>query len=145
MTTTPARFEPSADRMPELEALESVLQEESPCLVGREGFQVKLPDPILHVLLRTVQMMKRGQTILLMPEDECLTTKAAADFLGVSRPFLVALLKDGTIPCFEVGAHRRVRFSDLVAYQLGRERHRADGLKKLFDAIQEAGHYEDIP
>ena len=143
MRTTLDRFEASAEMRDQLDNLESFLQEERPCLSGREGFKMELPDPIFHVLLRTVQMMKRGQRILLVPEDECLTTKAAADFLGVSRPFLVSLLTEGKIPFFEVGSHRRIKFKDLQAYKTVRDEERHTGLRQLFNRIQEAGHYED--
>jgi excisionase family DNA binding protein len=143
MRTTLDRFEASEEMRDKLNQLDSLLQEDGPCLFGRDGFKMELPDPIFHVLLRTVQMMMRGQTILLMPEDECVTTKAAADFLGVSRPFLVSLLNDGKIPFFEVGSHKRIKFKDLHAYKNVRDSERQTGLRRLFDKIQEEGHYED--
>jgi len=145
MRTTLDRFAASPEMRDELDKLDTLLQEECPCLFGREGFKMELPDPIFHVLLRAVEMMKRGQAVLLIPEDECVTTKAAADFLGVSRPFLVSLLTDGKIPHFEVGSHRRIKFKDLQAYKAVRDSERQGALRKLFDRIQEEGHYEDIP
>ncbi|MEO6116882.1 MAG: helix-turn-helix domain-containing protein [Pseudolysinimonas sp.] len=46
-----------------------------------------------------------------------LTTQAAADFLGISRPTLVKLLESGEI-AFELrGRHRRVTLRDVVDYQ----------------------------
>lgn len=123
--------------------LETVLEEEEPSLIGREGFKVPLPDPVFHVLLRTIQLMKQGQAVVLMPEDECVTTKVAAEFLGVSRPFLVGLLEAGEIPFHTVGAHRRIAFRDLAEYRKKREGSRKDGMRALFDRIQAEGHYQD--
>ncbi len=38
-------------------------------------------------------------------------------FLGVSRPTLVKILEDGKIPYDQPGRHRRLLFTDLLAYQ----------------------------
>ncbi len=99
----------------DLAQLQRVLDDQ-PCLLGREGFKLALPDPIFHLLLQAVGSMRKGQTVLLISEDEMLTTQAAANYLGVSRPFLIGLLEGGKIPHHKVGSHRRVRLADLRVY-----------------------------
>jgi excisionase family DNA binding protein len=143
MRTTLDRLEPSQLRPDEIDQLERVL-DDSPCLVGREEFRLPLPDPIFHLLMQVVQSMRKGEVILLMPEDESLTTKAAADYLGVSRPFLVTLLDNDQIPSYKVGSHRRVKLRDLRTYRNARDKENHAGLRELFNKIQEAGHYEDV-
>ena len=136
------RLEPSQMRPDEIDQLEDVLND-SPCLVGREGFRLELPDPIFHLLLQVVRMMRKGEVMVLTPEDEALSTQRAAEYLGVSRPFLVKLLEERKIPFHKTGTHRRIQLRDLRSYRDLRDKDRSARLRRVFDAIQEAGHYED--
>lgn len=130
---------PSAVPSAELERLESFLETERPCLKGREGFEIPLPDPIFHLLLNVVHGMKSGHAMTLIPDDETLTTQVAANFLGVSRPYLVRLLEDGKLPYFKVGTHRKVRLADLRQFKQVRDAARRRALDDLFDEMDEAG------
>jgi len=112
-----------------------------PALVGKEG-AIPLPEPVFDLLLRIVQALREGESIVVMPENETMTTQAAADFLGVSRPFLVKLLEEGGIPFHRVGTHRRVLLKDLRAFQKNRDRERRSAMKRLFDELDEAGLYD---
>jgi excisionase family DNA binding protein len=121
---------------------ELVIREERPALVEREGVRIDLPDPIFHLLVRVIRMMKEGQAIVLMPEEETFTTQAAANFLGVSRQFVVNLLEKKEIPFHKVGVHRRVYFKDLLAYRKRRDEQRRSSLNKLFHEVDKAGVYD---
>src|ERR1700730_13484172 len=67
-------------------------------LVGPDGSEVEIPASAFAALQAVVRDMAQGLTITLIPHDRELTTKEAADILGVSRPFLVQLLDRGEIP-----------------------------------------------
>ncbi len=140
--TTGNRIDPSLLSPAELDQLaELVIEEDRPALVGREGVRIDLPDPIFHHLVRVINMMREGKAIVLFPEEETFTTQAAANFLGMSRQFLVNLLEEGKIPFHRVGAHRRVYFRDLLAYQKQRDNKRHQALKQLAQSVDDEGLY----
>ena len=146
MKLAQSRLDPSLVSPGELDRLaEMVFQDERPALIGREGVRIDLPDPIFHLLVRTVRAMQEGKSIVLLPEDETFTTQAAASFLGMSRQFLVNLLDQGAIPHHHVGTHRKVYFKDLLAYQKQRDQQRRKDLDQLFEKAEAAGVYDAQP
>ena len=141
-----SRLDPSLLPPEELDRLaEMVFEEERPALIGREGVRIDLPDPIFHLLVRTVRAMQEGKCVFLLPEDETFTTQAAASYLGMSRQFLVNLLDQGAIPHHRVGTHRKVYFKDLLAYQKQRDQQRRKDLDQLFEEVEAVGVYDAQP
>lgn len=137
------RLEPSALSPEILRQLEELVRDrQPPALLGPHGERVKLPEALYDLLTFVVEAAKRKQALLLIPEDEALTTQAAAQFLGISRPYLVRLLEAGKIPFHRVGTHRRVMLRDLRAYQEQRDRERRSRLDALAAALNDAGVYD---
>ena len=122
-----------------MDLLSHALTEERPALIGREGVRIELPDPLFHLLVTVVRDLRAGKAVVLLPEQEAFTTQAAANFLGVSRPFFVALLERGEIGHHRVGNHRRVYLKDLLEYSSRRDRKRRETLDKLTEEIENAG------
>ena len=114
-------------------------------LLGPDGEQVPLPEEVYRVLVEVVEAMREGKVITLVPHTQRLTTQEAADFLGISRPTLVKLLEDGKIPYDQPGRHRRLLFTDLLAYQQRQQAHRRATLDQMTEDASEAGIYGGTP
>lgn len=133
----------SASDRAALERLYGVMNgTERPALVGREGVHIELPDPVFHLLVRVVDAMRSGQRIVLTPENESLTTQAAANLLGCSRPFLIGLLEKGALPYHTLGTHRRVLLKDALAYVKRRDAESQATVRRLAASVADAGHYD---
>ena len=96
-----------------------------------ESDDLILPGEVLQILLDVMAHMANGNAISLMPLHQELSTQEAAGLLNVSRPFLIGLLGKNEIPFRKVGAHRRVRLSDVLAYKEKIDLQRQDALDEL--------------
>ena len=140
---TKNRLEPSDISAQTLDELSAVLTEPGHvALVDGGGQRVELPTPLFNHLMHIVRLMHQKRPIVMVPEDEELTTQAAADFLGVSRQHLVDLLEDGEIPFHKAGTHRRVYFRDVLKYQKERDRNRRTALDRLSQDVEDADLYD---
>src|ERR1700733_9404578 len=90
---------------------------DAPATVRVEDEAAPLPAPAFKLLLEVLSQMARGHVVAVSAIEAELTTQQAAELLGVSRPHLVKLLEAGRVPFRKVGAHRRVKFSDLAAFR----------------------------
>ena len=66
------------------------------------------------------RMMKHVLHALGSTEDDTdaeLTSQEAADLLNVSRPYVIKLAREKTLPCFMVGNRHRFMLSDVLAFQ----------------------------
>ncbi len=78
------------------------------------------------------------------PLSAILTTRNAADYLGISRPNLVRILERGEIPMEKPGRHRFARLKDLGEYQERMGVQRRDALEQLVGDAEEGGLYERL-
>lgn len=106
------------------------------------GKRLEIPDAIHESLCQVMNAMASGQVFHLIPYDHHMTSQQAADFLNVSRPYLVKLLDQKIIPSIKVGAHRRVHVEDLINYKRQRDEQRTTLLAELAELHQSEGGYE---
>ncbi|PUE56771.1 excisionase [Limnohabitans sp. Rim8] len=100
---------------------------------------VQVPPQVLRVLGQTLGLMARHQPIMLVPEKQELSTVEAANYLNVSRPFLIKEIEAGRLVHRMVGTHRRVKFSDLMDYAKAMREKQQEALDKKAANARELG------
>lgn len=119
----------SAERGLRIRILEEGLQEET----------LVLPVAALRLLTTILTEMAQGNAVTVTPLRAEMTTQEAAEYLNVSRPFLIGLLEKGEIPYRKVGSHRRVLFRDVAEYKHRIDAARHATLDALVAEAQELG------
>jgi excisionase family DNA binding protein len=98
---------------------------------------IELPAGAVKLLQAILEDMASGRAVTIVPQSAELTTQQAADFLNVSRPFLVQLLEQKKLPFRLVGTHRRIRFEDVLRFKENIDAERRKVLDQLAAEAQE--------
>jgi excisionase family DNA binding protein len=83
-----------------------------------------LPARVAAQIANLLDDIGEGREVTVAPYDLAIGTERAAELLGVSRPWLTALLDRGDIPMVRNGTKRRARLGDLIAYRRADDRRR---------------------
>lgn len=114
--------------------LESALRnagDRTTAVIIGDGEPVDLPPDTLKTLRKVVHGLASGT-------EPMLTTTEAADFLGVSRPYLTRLLKSGRIPYRKTGNRHLVPATALREFKTRRDR-QLDQLDRLAAEEEDLG------
>src|SRR5262245_20161693 len=101
--------------------------------------ELVLPSAATRLIHHMLTEMAQGNAVTLIPIHAELTTQEAADFLNVSRPYLIRLLEQKKMPFHMVGTHRRIRLEDLMNFKEEFERTRREAMDELAKQAQELG------
>ncbi|MGO1895894.1 MAG: helix-turn-helix domain-containing protein [Brachybacterium sp.] len=107
------------------------LENSSLVLHTADGAEITLSGDLQRVLLGALSSIANdgGVTIGRMPDE--LTSTVAADLLGVSRPTLMKLARDGEIASFKVGTHTRFQRDEVLRVRALRAQKRSAALDDL--------------
>lgn len=104
--------------------------------------KIKIPLSALKLLGDILKAMGQGKLISLVPVAAEVTTQAAAEMLGCSRPHLVKLLEDGNIAFTKVGRHRRIKFDDIMKYRKQMKGQQKQNIIDIMNSDEETGLYD---
>jgi excisionase family DNA binding protein len=100
---------------------------------------VALPPSALKLIGQLLGVMSEGRPIALIPSKQEFSTVEAANFLNVSRPFVIKEIEEGRLPHRKVGTHRRVAFEDLVTYAREMRKRQEGALQRMAENARELG------
>ena len=110
-------------------------------LIDEEGASnpvtLEVPPQALRFFAEILGALARREAVSIIPRQSLVTTQDAANYLNVSRPFVVRQLEEGKIDFVRVGRHRRIEFHKLEAFAQSMH-HAADAaLTELAQQAQE--------
>lgn len=145
LTAKPTRSEQEAARrsFPALEeSLKSVSKDTTEIEIEETSQKIVVPTMALQLLTRILKDLGEGRPVQIVPIAAEMTTQAAAEMLGCSRPHIVKLLEHGKIPFTKIGKHRRIRYEDVMKYRQAMKEAQKQHLKDMMLDDEEAGLYD---
>lgn len=122
-------------------AIEQLNSEQPEIEIEETSEKIKIPLSALKLLRDILKAMGQGKLISLVPIATEVTTQAAAEILGCSRPHLVKLLEDGKIAFTKVGKHRRIKFDDIMKYRKQMKEQQKQNIIDIMNLDEETGLY----
>lgn len=103
--------------------------------------KIRIPLSALKLLAQILKETSNGRPISIVPIATELTTQAAAELLGCSRPHLIKLLESGQMKFTKVGKHRRIRYEDVVNYKSQMKVVQANLIQEIMNLDEDTGLY----
>lgn len=100
---------------------------------------ISIPPGAVRLFLDVLTQLGQGRAVTILPKKAELTTQEAADYLNVSRPYVVKLIESGKLPARLVGTRRRIAFPELVRYDEADRKRRRAALDEISQIDQELG------
>ncbi|WP_460890959.1 excisionase family DNA-binding protein, partial [Ramlibacter alkalitolerans] len=98
---------------------------------------VELPTKALRLIGEVLGALSERQAVTVVSGKREMTTVEAANYLHVSRPFVIREIEAGRLPHRMVGTHRRIQFDDLHTYKQRMVAGQKEALRKLSQMADE--------
>ena len=98
---------------------------------------LNLPPRALRFFADVLRQMAKREPMLLVPQKHEMTTQEAANFLNVSRPFVIKEIEAHRLKCRKVNRHRRIEFEELRRYQATQQKVSEAALQDLAKLSEE--------
>jgi excisionase family DNA binding protein len=118
----------------------AIVEGPAPQLPAEHQFN-QLDGALLNRLIDFLRSIETAEFRTSEGSKATLTTQDVAEILGCSRPHVVKLLEQGTIPFSKVGSHRRVCMEDVAAYKRSTRERQRQALIQLMQTDEEHGLY----
>lgn len=102
-----------------------------------EDLTITLDEELFDILKSILIEIGQNRAVSVLPLNHELTTFQAADFLNVSRPYIIKLIEQGELPCRMVGTHRRIKLEDLIDYKERSDTASKEAREELIKQAQE--------
>ena len=104
--------------------------------------RIRVPLSALRLLAKILKETSQGKPVSIVPIATEVTTQAAAEILGCSRPHIVKLLETGKIKFTKIGKHRRIRYEDIISYKKEMKAEQERLIIKIMDTDEKSGLYD---
>jgi excisionase family DNA binding protein len=79
---------------------------------------ITMPEAAISIVTDVLEKTAAGNEVALLAQNAEISPEDAATILGISRPLVRRRMDAGVLPFRRVGAHRRLRLSDVLALRL---------------------------
>ena len=112
-----------------------------PITVGNPatGESGALPPHVADLVRQVLLSYAAGRQPTVTENLTEMTPNEAADFLNVSRTYVMKLIRDGVLPTRMVGNHHRIPYADLMVYRLQQAARSRAAMDELYKIDQELG------
>jgi excisionase family DNA binding protein len=117
-------------------------QVDSDCFLQHEGEKIALSETEYQTIQELLNLQRKGKSVTIVSLDKYMIIQEAADFLNMSRPYLIKILENQEIPYIKVGNRRKILTEDIIKYQKKRDKSRRQIMKNFSQGLKEDGLYD---